>query len=74
MVDGAYYRRQAMTCRAVASRFRRPQRLLELADHFEQRALALEAELARGEVGLRQGNLIHGKGETPLRRPPPSPA
>lgn len=42
MVDAAYYRRQAATCREVAGRFRWPERLLDLAAYFDRRAAQSE--------------------------------
>jgi hypothetical protein len=39
VVDAAYYRRQAATCRTVAQRFRRPEHLLELAAYFDRQAM-----------------------------------
>ena len=42
MVDAAYYRRQAATCRAVAPRFKGAARLIELAEYFDRRAAMFE--------------------------------
>ena len=44
MVDAAYYRRQAATCRELASNSTRTERcFLDLADHFDRRAAALDS-------------------------------
>jgi hypothetical protein len=45
MVDAAYYRRQAATCRELANNSTRTERcFLDLADHFDRRAAVLEAK------------------------------
>ena len=52
MVDAAYYRRQATTCRTLARSGKRPsQYLLNLADYFEQEASRLEARFAGNKPG-----------------------
>jgi hypothetical protein len=42
MIDAAYYRRQAATCRTVAGEFRDALPLLDLADYFERLAEQVE--------------------------------
>ncbi len=49
MVDAAYFRRQAAICRALASDSTRKERcFLDLAEHFGQRAVEIEAKSGRG--------------------------
>jgi hypothetical protein len=50
MVDAAYYRRQAATCRSLAGNSTQKERcLLDLADHFERRASEIEARRTSGK-------------------------
>jgi hypothetical protein len=42
MIDAAYYRRQAATCRIVAREFRDALPLLDLADYFERLAAQVD--------------------------------
>jgi hypothetical protein len=57
MIDAAYYRRQAATCRAMVDEFRQSSPLLDLAEYFERLATefdspAVESRYRRpGEAG-----------------------
>ena len=52
MIDAAYYRRQAATCRSVAAEFRQPGPLLDLAHYFERLAAQADAPAAASARGV----------------------
>ncbi len=59
MIDAAYFRRQAATCRAVADDFRQPGPLLDLADYFERLADEFDAP-ATEDYHRRPGDAGNG--------------
>jgi hypothetical protein len=64
MIDAAYYRRQAATCRAMVDGFRHSSPLLDLAEYFERLAKEIDAPSEEGryrrpgEVGGGRPNLV----------------
>ncbi len=64
MIDAAYYRRQAATCRAMVDGFRRSGPLLDLAEYFERLAEEIDAPKPEGryrrpgEIGSARPNCI----------------
>jgi hypothetical protein len=64
MIDAAYYRRQAATCRAMVDGFRRSSPLLDLAEYFDRLAEEIDTPKPEGrrrrpgEVGNDRPNRI----------------